>query len=95
MKAGCLQAYGDKKFSHAYEARWNAKKAAPLEFMQQPMTVTAGGKYDLGEQTSMNYMLEMGANRHFIWKFAHKVDRNWKVAGTQSFNFAPKVANKN
>lgn len=86
-KAGCYIKNADKGFQHAYEGRWNMKGDAKSELAGQPMIITAGGKYDLGEQTSMNYMLELGADRHFMWKFAHKVDRNWKLTGTQSFDF--------
>ena len=50
------------------------------------MTVTAGGTYVLSDKTTMNYGFEMAEKYHSMFKWEHKLDKNWKVAISQSFN---------
>lgn len=78
--------YPEKNFTHAYEARYNMGKDAGAACMGQPMTVAMGGKYVLSKATTLNYMIELGAMPHNIVKWEHKIDKNWKVAVTQSFD---------
>lgn len=85
-RLGCKQHQGDKGFTHVYEMRYNVKKDSPAQAWGMPMTVSAGGKYVLSDKTTCNYMLEMSEKVHSIFKWEHKMDKNWKVALTQSFN---------
>lgn len=85
VKAGCLQFCADKNYTHAYEARYNTKGEAN-GFMGQPMKIAAGGKYVLSKASTLNYMMEFGAQHHTIMKWEHKVDKNWKVAVNQSYD---------
>lgn len=87
-KFGCLINYKEKNFKHAYEARYALKDADGKQFMGQavPLTVVGGGNYKLSDATTMNYMVEMGADAHAMAKFSHKVDKNWAVSGFQSYD---------
>jgi len=85
-KMGCLIKYADKNFTHAYEARYSLKADAQKKFQGLPVSVVGGGKYVLSEKSSMGYMVELGETAHSIAKWEHKVDKNWKVAATQSFD---------
>lgn len=85
-KAGCLINYADKNFTHAYEGRYNLDKDAAKGFQGLPVSLVAGGKYVLSKQTSMGYMVELAENAHSIAKWEHKIDKNWKVSATQSYD---------
>lgn len=93
-KAGCLVDYKEKKFQHAYEARWfmdqdDAKQPRDL-FYGMPLKWVASGNYTMSDASSMGYMFEMGKDAHLMAKFTHKIDKNWTVAARQSYDMANK-----
>lgn len=87
-KAGLLWNIPEHRYTLGAELRWNAKDGAAKGLLDQPAVLTTGGKAVLSDWTTLNWMLEMGANRHIITKAEHKVDPHWKLTGTQSFNMA-------
>lgn len=86
VKAGCKQVNAEHGFTHVYEARYNTKDGAAAQAWGHPLTLAAGGKYVLSDKTTCNYMFEQSAKPHAIFKWVHKLDKNWQVAMTQSFN---------
>jgi hypothetical protein len=93
-KAGCQIKNKDAGFTHAYEAKYfgaKDKDNKAQEFFQgQPVKLAAGGRYQLNKSTGFNYAVEFSNTIHAQWKWDHKVDKNWKVAGHQSFDMANK-----
>lgn len=82
-KAGALFKAKKCSLTHAYQV-----KQAEGKFMGQdiPISVAAGGKWAMSDKSTLNYMVEFGADAHAQAKFAHKVDKNWTVTAAQSFN---------
>ena len=87
-KAGCINFYKEKNFTHAYELKYylgelkdNKKGIAGLN-----VEGVAGGKYVLSDSSTLSYSVEAGQSVAANGKFEHKLDKNWKVAVTQQFH---------
>jgi len=84
--AGCLINYGPKGFKHAYEGKFNHANDARAQLWGQPLSIAAGGKYELSPETAMTYSLEFGKNVSAQAKFDHKLDSHWKVSIQQAYD---------
>lgn len=86
VRVGCAVHYADKNFTHVYEARYDHANKADKQFMSQPIRVAAGGQYVLSDASTMVYGMEMGKASNWQMKWAHKLDKNWKVSINQHFD---------
>jgi len=50
-----------------------------------PVRFAAGGQYKLSKDTTMTYGVEFKRQTNWQLKWAHQVDKNLKVTGTQQF----------
>lgn len=84
---GCYQKYtGDKDFAHAYELNYSTKEGDTSGLAQSAVKVSAGGKYVLSKQSSLGYGVTFGNSFVATAKFAHTIDKNWKVKLSQQYD---------
>lgn len=84
---GCYQKYtGDKDFAHAYEVLYSTKEGDTSGVFNSPARVSAGGRYALSSRSSLGYGITFGSSFVATTRFAHAIDKNWRVRFSQQFD---------
>ncbi len=63
-------------FAHSFKVDWVDLQG----FWGHPVILTAGGSYKLSKASSVLWSVQASKYYQAHIKFAHKLDKNWKVA---------------
>lgn len=81
--AGCDQSIRDG-IQHTFEARY--KHESTEGFYGSPVSVHSGVEYELNDKTSLSFSSNHAENHDCEMEVTHKIDGNWTVSATQSFD---------
>ena len=84
LMAGCDQVLKEG-IQHSFEAVYGWDKGFQ-GISGQPFALRGGVEYELSDQTSVQASGDWGASYSVSNEVTHKVDRNWTVSCTQSFD---------
>lgn len=89
--AGCDQQLKDG-INHSFELVYGWKEFAGIQ--GNPVALRGGVEYELSDQTSVQASASWDKNYTVSQEVTHKIDKNWTVSCTQSFD-SEQVGSKN
>lgn len=72
-------------FSHSYEVEADMKEGA-VGVAGTPLVINGGGEYELNKKCNIGYTFVLGQHFSYNQAIEHKVDKNWTVTLSQSFD---------
>ena len=84
LMAGCYQVLKEG-IQHSFEAIYGYGKDFK-GIKGQPVGLRAGVEYELSDQTTVTAAGEMNDSYNLVQEVTHKIDNNWTVSCTQSFD---------